>query len=1050
MFRDTGGTLTGDVAVGQTVLLQANASSGDVSVTADAFTNHGDIRLDSTGGTNDATLTVGGLLDNHGTIEFTGPASTSGRLLDGDIDNHGTIHIGHGGELGAASKVTNYGTVTIDAPFVLAFDLGSTKTGTFTQEAGTLTVAAGGQFELQRDIFTFNGGTIVGTVGLEIDGALNIGPGSEGAGAFAIRDGNTTYSGNLAAAQTIRILGSSGGSATMTASAGFTNHGTIVLDSEHASLSADAAFHLTSGTLTNYGTIQISDNPALKTPPGPSAGGRLLNADLVNHGTIAVTDNAELGASKTVVNHNTFTIAAGIEVLLDGGSAGNGTITQAAGTLTVTGTLRLQEDTFNFNGGAITGVVHVTDGSTLNIGPGSEGAGDFVFRDTGNTLTGHIAAAQQVQMLGVTPNGSVVVTAPAGFTNRGRIVLDSSGGTAGVTFTVTTGTLENRGIIDILDTSASGSARTFQSDLLNLGTMNVNDNATFNKSGATYVNRGTFTIGAGNQLTLTGPGSPAMTNESPGSFAGGGTLLLAGGASFGGTGTVGVNVNNSAGHLRPGLSPGILNILGTYTQAAGSTLHVEIGGPTPGLYDQVNVTGLATLAGIVDLSVVNGICPEGSYDFMTFGSRNGVFGTFNGLSQPGGRTLVPEPLATVYRLNVTGTPCDTTPPEITPVSTGALGGNGWYVGNVVVTWTVADPESAISSKDGCGDTEVTADTAGVTFTCTATSAGGPASASVTITRDATPPAIVDVSRTPGPNANGWNNTDVTATFSASDATSGIAGDSTVVRVFAAEGAGQSGSHTFVDLAGNTATATIGGINIDKTPPNVTVSRAPAPNASGWNNTDVVATFTATDMLSGIDGTPTAMQVFTGEGANQGGSHTFVDRAGNSTTGEITGISIDKSRPALVCSITPSTIWPPNGRRVPVTASVTGTDGVSGFDKFILTAAVSNESEGIEGFIVGTADTQGRVRAKRKGKGTGRIYSFTYTGTDLAGNSGQCVVTVTVPHDQRKPKPDRDDDDDDARGGSKGVARGRVALLQGSSSSDNAPLRIDRYKTWRRV
>ncbi|MDP9371883.1 MAG: hypothetical protein M3Q65_05400 [Chloroflexota bacterium] len=81
---------------------------------------------------------------------------------------------------------------------------------------------------------------------------------------------------------------------------------------------------------------------------------------------------------------------------------------------------------------------------------------------------------------------------------------------------------------------------------------------------------------------------------------------------------------------------------------------------------------------------------------------------------------------------------ETTPPVIVPTVTGALGSNGWYTGDVTVSWAVADPESAITSTSGCGPTIIAADTGGTTLTCTATSGGGTASQPVTIRRDATP------------------------------------------------------------------------------------------------------------------------------------------------------------------------------------------------------------------------------------------------------------------------------------------------------------------------
>ena len=79
--------------------------------------------------------------------------------------------------------------------------------------------------------------------------------------------------------------------------------------------------------------------------------------------------------------------------------------------------------------------------------------------------------------------------------------------------------------------------------------------------------------------------------------------------------------------------------------------------------------------------------------------------------------------------------------EIIPDIQGALGDNGWYRSDVDVSWSVVDAESAISSTLGCDATTIDTDTAGITLTCTATSAGGTSSASVTLKRDATAPTL---------------------------------------------------------------------------------------------------------------------------------------------------------------------------------------------------------------------------------------------------------------------------------------------------------------------
>ncbi len=120
-------------------------------------------------------------------------------------------------------------------------------------------------------------------------------------------------------------------------------------------------------------------------------------------------------------------------------------------------------------------------------------------------------------------------------------------------------------------------------------------------------------------------------------------------------------------------------------------------------------------------------------------------------------------------------PADSSPPVVTPQVTGTLGKGGWYVSDVHVSWSVGDPESAVTSTSGCGPTDVTGDTAGLTLTCSAVSAGGAATASVTIRRDKTGPVVGGL---PAPGCRLWppNHKLVkVATVSAADGLSGLSG-----------------------------------------------------------------------------------------------------------------------------------------------------------------------------------------------------------------------------------------------------------------------------------
>ncbi|MFL5320079.1 MAG: HYR domain-containing protein, partial [Myxococcaceae bacterium] len=81
---------------------------------------------------------------------------------------------------------------------------------------------------------------------------------------------------------------------------------------------------------------------------------------------------------------------------------------------------------------------------------------------------------------------------------------------------------------------------------------------------------------------------------------------------------------------------------------------------------------------------------------------------------------------------------DPTPPLITvsPADT-----SGWFNGDVPVSFTITDPESAITRTIGCDGGTVTTDTPGQLFECGAASEGGFTNANVTVRRDATPPSL---------------------------------------------------------------------------------------------------------------------------------------------------------------------------------------------------------------------------------------------------------------------------------------------------------------------
>lgn len=269
---------------------------------------------------------------------------------------------------------------------------------------------------------------------------------------------------------------------------------------------------------------------------------------------------------------------------------------------------------------------------------------------------------------------------------------------------------------------------------------------------------------------------------------------------------------------------------------------------------------------------------------------------------------------------------DPSAPGISSNVSGTLGDNDWYTSDVSLVWLVTEGESPGSLvKTGCVDQSITADQGATSYSCAASSAGGDAAESVVIKRDATAPSIRAAS-TFAPNAHGWSKTDVTVSFTCSDALSGLASCTAPV-ILSADGDDLSATGTAVDGAGNSATATVAGIKIDKTAPTITGSSSPTANAEGWNKTDVVVSFDCGDALSGVDSCE-PNHTLSAEGTGLSADGTALDKAGNTATTTVGGIKIDKTAPTIAGSRSP--VANAHGwNNTDVTVSFNCGDGLSG-------------------------------------------------------------------------------------------------------------------------
>lgn len=210
-------------------------------------------------------------------------------------------------------------------------------------------------------------------------------------------------------------------------------------------------------------------------------------------------------------------------------------------------------------------------------------------------------------------------------------------------------------------------------------------------------------------------------------------------------------------------------------------------------------------------------------------------------------------------------------------------------------------------------------------------------------QDVTPPTT-QASASPAANAAGWNNSNVTLQFTATD----NPGGSGVKSISVSTSGAQTGQTTF-------------------------------PASSG----SVVIT---------AEGTTTVR-------------YFAVDNAGNQEAPKSLVVKLDKTPPLVAGLPVNCSLWPPNGTMTTV-GTVSASDVLSGLASFNL-SAISNEpadpNDGPEIVITGAAPGPQTIalRAQRLGTGTGRIYTITATASDIAGNTITQNATCVVPHDQRR-------------------------------------------------
>jgi hypothetical protein len=562
----------------------------------------------------------------------------------------------------------------------------------FTND-GILTIVTPSTFTVSGGRFNPSTGTINGPVQLTNAtlGSGTLSPaaivimtgGSEASDAVVVNQGllvvqaSVTFPGSFTNAPvgTLRAQGTnSTANAALTVAAGFTNAGAIELTSLNSS-AYGAGLTVSAGILTNTGSITAL--------AGSGDNGRALNAQLDNQGTLTANASLTVGLRGDSTNSGAIHVAGAnltINQLAAGATltnAGSGTVTiDTNRTLTIiaqsTNSLRFNPGT-GLAGTGVLALTYATLGSgtlsptgTVILFVASEAAdatlvnqGLLVVHAGTNVFNGAFTNAPggTLRLEGTDSTANAVLVVSSGFTNAGAIELTSTSTSYPASLIVSTGTLTNTGSITAL-AGSGGSARSLNAQLDNQSTLTANYALTVSLRGDS-TNSGAINV-TGANLTVTQSGTnPSFTNSGTinvqlgtlslsGNFMqnGGGTRVAAGatltsnstvnllGGTLSGSGRVIGNVNNSGGQVNPGEvgAAGVLTIQGNYIQSGAGVLNIAIGGPNPGDYGQLVITGTATLGGTLNVSLINGFTPDSgaTLQIMTFSSHGtSTFDTTN-------------------------------------------------------------------------------------------------------------------------------------------------------------------------------------------------------------------------------------------------------------------------------------------------------------------------------------------------------------------------------------------------------------------------------------
>nr|WP_249132814.1 hypothetical protein [Bradyrhizobium diazoefficiens] len=474
-IHNAGGTLKADA--GTTLIVDtATVDGGTVTIL-------GTLELDGT------SLIENGTLNNSGTVNVKGTAEFAHETVSNTAT--GLIKVLANGWLtiDKSSGVTNAGNVTVDATGKLTVN-GATISG-----AGTVT--DNGEIDLTGNAI-LSGGTLKNNATVKVSGAGN-----------ALHNEAVT---NIPTG-TIEVLAN--GALIIDQGSVVTNTGNVTVDAT-GKLTVNGATISGAGTVTDNGEIDLTGNAVL-------SGGTLKN-----NATVKVSGTGNALDNQAVTNAATGTI----EVLANGALiVDQGSVVTNTGNVTVDATGKL-----TVNGATISGAGTVTDNGEIDLTGNAVLSGGTLKNNasvkvsgTGNALDNEAVTNAATGTIEVLANGTLIIDQSSVVTNTGNLTVDATGKLTLDDATITGGTINGSGTIDVTGASKIDGGATLSTSIvivnaqLTLDGMTVSGSTITDKSGIVLANTVQLKDGA----TIQGASA-----ASPGAITNNGTLEIAGAATL--------------------------------------------------------------------------------------------------------------------------------------------------------------------------------------------------------------------------------------------------------------------------------------------------------------------------------------------------------------------------------------------------------------------------------------------------------------------------------------------------------------------------------------